>query len=126
MNYLILLCLIPITVEIIGDLYFINKGKQDLHWGFRLAMLLLVSIDYQNSTLSNVILQSNYFLWCLSLYCFFDPALNLWRFRDFKKWKYIGETKPYDIFLSRFNPHFLLCLRVIAFVFILWVAWRVS
>lgn len=122
MNYLIFLCLIPITIEIIGDLYLINKGKQDLTWGHRLVMFLLISIDYQNSTWANIILQSNYFLWCLSIYAFFDNALGIARFQDFKKWSHLGKTKKYDLFLRDFNPYFLLVLRVIAFVFILWVA----
>lgn len=53
-------------------------------------------------------------------YCFFDIALAVW-LHGWRKWYRLGDTKRWDRFLSSLNPWFLLVLRVVAFVELLWV-----
>jgi hypothetical protein len=122
MKLLTFIVLLPFIVELVADLILINRGKKDLSATVRLVMFLLVSIDYSGSTWNDIHLQTSYLLWALAPYMFFDPVLNIFRFRSFKKWDYKGQTKEYDKFINRFNPRFLMVLRWIAFLGILYLA----
>jgi hypothetical protein len=126
MKLLTFIVLLPFVVELVADLILINRGKKDLSATVRLVMFLLVSIDYSGSTWNDIHLQASYLLWALAPYMFFDPVLNIFRFRSFKKWDYKGQTKEYDKFINRFNPRFLMVLRVIAFLVIIWGANKIN
>ena len=131
---MIWLTLLPFLVEIFGDLWLIKEGKNDIHWGWRIPMFLLASIDYnaltwvwnEPSTWSYIVLHTDYFIYCLVLYTMFDPVLNVFRFKSFKKWNYLGQSKKWDRNLLRFNPRFLLILRFVAACFLLYVAFKVG
>ena len=113
--------LLPFTIELVADLILINRGKKDLSATVRLVMFLLVSIDYSGSTWNDIHLQASYLLWALAPFCFFDIVLN--HFRG-KKWHYLSTTnnKWWDETLVNLNPWFLLCLRVTAFLGILYLS----
>lgn len=119
---MIFITLLPFTFELVYDLIAINKGKKDLNSLWRLPMFLIVSIDYSDSTWQEIHVQTSYLLWCFAPFMFFDPVLNVFRFRSYKKWDYKGQTKDYDKFINRFNPIFLMVLRGIAFLLILYLA----
>ena len=109
---------IPFTIELILDFILINKGKKDLHWGWRIPMILLVSISSIVTPDVSISLES--LILCLLPYCFFDIILNKLRG---KPWDYLNNTKFWDRNLLRFNPFFILFIRCLAAVTICYVAY---
>lgn len=117
--------LFPFIFELIYDWKFIQRGKPDLHAGWRFPMFLLTSIDYSVSTWPQIQFSTGAMLLCLIPFCFFDIVLNKLRG---KSWDYLSTTngKYWDHNLVRLNPYFLLVLRFIAAGLICWVAWELK
>lgn len=111
-----LLTLLPFTIELFGDQYLISKGKKDIHWAWRVIMIVAVSLSYPD-----MVLHLDLLLTCLLPFCFFDIVLNKLRG---KPWDYLSTTngKYWDRNLVRLNPWFLLVLRVLCVGLIGWLA----
>ena len=109
--------LLPFAFELVYDWIAIYNGKKDLHWGFRLPMMLLTSIGYTYPVTS---LHLGNLLLCVLPFLFFDICLNLLRG---KKWDYLSTTngKYWDRNLVRLNPYFLLVVRFVLAGLIVWI-----
>jgi len=100
---------IPFLIELLGDAWLISKKKKDIHWTVRCCLIVVVCLVYGwgdvGQTVRGLVLS-------VAPFCFFDVLLNVLRK---KNWYYLG-TKKWDTFLKKFNPWFLLVVRMILFI----------
>ena len=120
---LIIRSLTPFLIELFGDWMLIKNGNKDIHWGWRVIMIAASGIKIIEHGFMQIDLHQ--IALSVSLFCFFDPALNVLRF-GFKRWSYRGETKWWDKTLNRLNlnPLFELSLRFISFCLLLYISNR--
>jgi hypothetical protein len=106
---MIFLTQLPFLIELFGDWQLIKNGKPDIHWGTRLIMILLVSIDYTQLSWGQIVVIPSQFVACLILYPFFDNFLNKLMGWD---WRYLGNTKGWDMRLKKLHPQAVDALRI--------------
>jgi len=102
---------LPFLIELFGDWWLIRKGKKDIPLWVRVVLVALVSLVSVGSlitfSLSKILLAS-------APFALFDPALS-W-LRGKRGLDYVGQTKWWDKFVGKFNPRFVLWVRIILFV----------
>jgi hypothetical protein len=94
---------IPFIIEAFGDAYLITHGKKDISWKVRILMIIVVVLVF---VWTGGRLREGVFL-SLAPFAFFDPILNVIRFRSLKKWSYIGKTKFWDRTIQFWKDHWL-------------------
>lgn len=103
----------PFAFELVSDyVMIVVKKKKDWFRGWhRVGMILAVALIYivtGDRTWQDVV---KFFALSFIPYCFFDPILA-W-LRKKRGLDYKGQTKNWDKWYTRFNPYFVMTVRVL-------------